>query len=318
MTATRNRITTVLAGQDAEIPLAADFPERTYCALDTNITYFSTGAEWIRISSIGAPPAAQHPPAVLDYDVGNTSQWRLAQVKGTWSLTFSSTIRRIPSGLAGRFEVRSGDDPLNLGSGTERSEVLGPFFDEGEEVYIGWSTYFPDGTPIGEHLSLALGIPGTGKTNTFMDFHENRGATGQFPTTADLPPFEMNVDTQATPKVRLRVVGGTETGAQMNIHVTPPVFYDIQNPVVYNAWTDYVVHIIHSSDPTIGGFEIWVNGSRPASVPGWQTLATKYVDRQNYLKQGWYRTANAGTSVVYHDMTVLDFSYGAVDPSRFD
>jgi hypothetical protein len=323
MTAIRFPAAKFLSGADVDIPPAASVPQQIWCSIDLGITYFSDGVQWIPISVV----APGGPGDDFNFDTGNATQFKLVQVTGAWSLTYNTAIRRIPSGFSARFEVRPGDDPLHLGSGTERAEGIpggggptghGNFWDEGDEAWVGWSVYFPDSIITGEHYNPTLG---TSKTNTWSDFHENRGAFQQFPSTANLPPITFSTDcTGAYPyKLRLRVSGGVLING---IAQTPPSFYTILDPLVYNRWHDFVVHVIHSSDPAIGKLELWVNGSRPSTIPSILTLATKYIEggqsRQNYWKLGMYRSAQSGTSILYNDMGKFGASFNDVNPARFD
>ncbi len=323
MTAVRFPQAKFLGGSDVDIPLPGDVPQQIWCSFDLGITYFSDGVRWIPISVV----APGGPGDVFDFDTGNLTQFKVVQVEGLWSLTFNAGIRRVPSGFSGRFEVRPGDDPLNLGSGTERAQVQpgggGPFgnnnlWDEGDEMWVGWSTYFPDSDITGEHYNA---VTGTSKTNDICDVHENRGANQQFPSTVTIPPLTFNIDASgAYPyKMTFRICGGV---AINGVNQTVPTKLVIIDPLTYNTWHDFVLHCVFSSDPTVGKIDLWVDGARPATIPSTLTIANKYIEngesRQNYFKLDLYRTASTQTSVLYHDMGIFGNSFNSVNPARFD
>ncbi len=323
MTAIRFPKAKFLGGPDVDIPDPATVPQEIWCSLDLGITYFSDGVRWIPISVV----APGGPGDDFDFDTGNLTQFKTAQVTGLWSVTFNTATRRIPSGFSGRYEVRPGDDPLHLGSGTERADLIpgggGPYghdntWDEGDEAWVGWSTYLPDSLITGEHYNPTTG---TSKTNELVTYHENRGANQQFPTTVTIPPIALSVDASGTYpyKMQLRICGGI---AINNVNQTVPTKFVVMDPVVYNTWHDFVMHTVFSSDPTLGKTDLWVNGSRPSTMPSTVTLANKYIEnsqsRQNYFKMALYRTASLNTSILYHDMGKFGSSFNDVNPARFD
>ncbi len=252
---------------------------------------------------------------VLNYDTGDFSQFSSVQiVDPAVSLTFDSSLTRHSTGLSGHFKVRPGDDPLHLGSNTERAEILGPSFNEGDDIYFGWSTWLPDpGLHPTDIASTTVGM-----VNEFTALHENRGANKQFPTTAAVPPISFNIDTNTVAfpyHINVHVNGGP-----LDSNLFPASSnhkYDI-GTVPYNQWVDWVMHVKHSSDPAIGQFQLWKNG---VSVIGPLTTPTMYPDRQNYFKQGYYRTgpvavgAPSATTEIWHDETRIGATYNDVDPS---
>jgi polysaccharide lyase-like protein len=74
-------------------------------------------------------------------------------------------------------------------------------------------------------------------------------------------------------------------------------------------WYDFVFHVKWSSNPKVGFVEVWVNR---AKVLKKKTLATLYAGQGVYLKQGFYRAAYGGTTVVYHDGMRRGSSYTEV------
>lgn len=266
----------------------------------------STSADTSAATSTGAATSTR--VIDLDYDTGDTSEFNIVQLTDFpgHSLTFDKALTRHGSGFSGRFEVQPGDNPLDPALGTERAEVGYGSFGEGDDVWLGWSSYFPK--PGLNPTDTAA----TNVTNTFTQFHESA-------PNVSVPCFTMSIDTNnfAFPyHWKARISGGQVSGD--NLPITPVSSYDLGR-VIYNQWVDFVVHIRLSDDPAIGRFEIWVNGVRPAAVPSIVTRATKYPGRTVYFKQGYYRTPPpaAATSVIYHDMTkiVIGGSFAEVDPS---
>jgi hypothetical protein len=248
-------------------------------------------------------PSTVTPPApstiVLNYDTEDTSQFNLTQLVNTWSLTFDAGRTRRGSGFSGRFEVRAGDNPLSPTEMTERAEVGYTSFDEGDDIWLGWSTWFDS------RLLNPTDTAATDVTNTFTQFHE--GAPN-----VSIPPISMSIDTNnyAGPGYHMicRVSGGAVNSA--NQPATPPTRIDL-GEIIYDKWVDFLIHVKFSSNPTVGKFEVFVNG---VSKSGLLTLATMYPGRNNYFKQGYYRTPQAGTSVIWHDQTKIGATRASVTP----
>ena len=208
-----------------------------------------------------------------DFETGNFSQWTNGvQAKDASRIRIDSSLTR-QGRYAGRFEVRSGDNNV-AGSGSgERSEVLvtTSLTDgyEGREAYWAWSTYFPQ----------TFDSP-SGGWNAFTQFHHS-GSTGQ-----------VNVHFAVNDKTRigLRVLGGDPSS---------PVRKDFTLASLERGrWYDFVLHVKWSSNPSVGFVETWVNGQ--LVVPKTFT-PTLYPGQGVYAKQGYYRSAYAGTTVLYHD-----------------
>jgi hypothetical protein len=208
-----------------------------------------------------------------DFETGNFSQWTNGvQAKDPSRVSINSNMTR-QGRYAARFEVRSGDNNV-AGSGSgERSEVLvtTSLTDgyEGREAYWAWSTYFPE----------TFDSPGGG-WNAFTQFHHS-GSTGQ-----------VNVHFAVNDKTRigLRVLGGDPSS---------PVRKDFTLASLERGrWYDFVFHVKWSSNPSVGFVETWVNGQ--LVVPKTFT-PTLYPGQGVYAKQGYYRSAYAGTTVLYHD-----------------
>jgi hypothetical protein len=314
VTATRQQpdpfIRDFLVARPAPDGVAADgapVAGRFFFAQDTGDGYLSDGASWIAVSKV----APGGPGNVLDYDTANLTQFASTQLAESWSLTFDNTRTRHGAGFSGRFQLRHNDIPL--GDGHERAEILGPSFVEGDDKWYGWSTWFPDAVSPDPTLN-PTDTSSTSVTNIFTQIHENRGPTSSLPTAA-VPPIRVSVNTNLYTYPfhwTMNVAGGPLDSS--NFPVSGVAAYDL-GTVLYNQWVDFIMHVKHSSDASVGKFEMWVNGSRPASIPSTVTCATLYPGRNNYFKQGYYRTNQALTSDIWHDETRIGASYAEVDPS---
>lgn len=222
-----------------------------------------------------ASGAARQPaPWSGDFETGNLSQWRGLQVKAPSRVTIQTEIVR-QGHAAARFEVRSGDSNV-AGSGSgERAEVLISTSTtegfEGREQYWAWSTYFP----------ADFDAP-KGSWNAFTQFH-HVGGLGQ---------VNIHFAVSKMKTLTLRVIGGS---------LSRPLRRDfVLAPLKRGRWYDFVFHVKWSSSSRAGFVEVWVNRSRVVRRTATPTL---YAGKDVYLKQGYYRQAHKGTTVVYHDGT---------------
>lgn len=237
-------------------------------------------------------PAAPVSATVLwngDGQTGDFSQWFSLQ-----AIPGDAAVLSPPDGspgLAARFAVHSGDDPIN--STGERAETRASQEQtdgyEGHESWYGWSTYFPSDFN-----------PPTGSWNIFTQFHE---------TNADgCPPnIAFQADTSKSPtRIKVRVRGGSTA-------LCKPSSDRIWRPatLMTDTWYRFVVHVRWSSDPAVGFVELWLNGQRVVPLTA---LATLYVGQGSYLKQGFYRSDSSLTSVIYHRGAKRGDSYNAVAP----
>ena len=215
-----------------------------------------------------------------DLESGNLSQWGWVHEKESGRVsTVESPVRQ--GRYAARFEVRSGDNNV-AGSGTgERAEVLDPGgtnsdASEGREAYWAWSTYFPSDfdAPMGQW-------------NVFTQFHHS-GSTGQ---------SNIHFDVRDLSTIGLRVMGG---------NANSPTRRDFTlASLTRGKWYDFVFHVRWASDNT-GFVEVWVDGNKVVDKTNTPTL---YSGMFAYLKQGYYRSAHSGTTVIYHDGTRRGTSY---------
>jgi hypothetical protein len=218
-----------------------------------------------------------------DFETGTLSQWSALQAKDASRATVQSTV--VHQGrYATRIEVRPGDNNV-AGSGTgERTEVYASRTTtdgyEGQETYWAWSVFFPS----------SFDAPG-GAWNAFTQFHHT-GSTGQ-------TNIHFAVDDMSS--LVLRAMGGDFAN---------PVRKDFTlAPLQKGRWYDFVFHVKWSPNPGVGFVQVWVNGAEV--VPKTMT-PTLYPGEGVYLKQGYYRSAYSGTTVLYLDGTRKGSSYDEV------
>lgn len=234
-------------------------------------------------TALGTPSAPPAPPAappqlpalfVGDFETGDFSQWSTVQeVADDRAQVLGAPVRQ--GSYAARFEVRDGD----LVAAGERAEVLWgssaiPTLREGEEHYIGWSTYFP------------ADFPNTNGHSLFMQTH---------PSGTGFPPIEMRCD-----------------NGQISIYVRGATPW--ATPLTRGAWHDFVVRAHWSADAGVGFVELWHNGQKVLSNHRAATLEKPGFDSYLKLGYYRPSQLAIPTGVVYHDAMRVGTSYDAVAP----
>ena len=224
-----------------------------------------------------APEPAPAPSgAVLfrgDFDAG---------FAGWYVQSLSSRVTLFSAGAfqgtqAARFEVRDGD--VEPDTGSERSEVSGPTFDEGQDLYI----------------RDAIRIPGAssyqGPWQIVQQLHEVNW--GSSPGLA--------VFLEADDSLRLGPGDGSRAFWQSA---------DLQP----DRWYDLVYRVKLSQDSQTGFVEVWLDGAQQSLLNGQTRIYGQTIQAaQTYLKAGIYRSqASTGTSIVEHDAIVVGTSLAAV------
>ena len=229
-----------------------------------------------------APPAPAHaptptlgpqPPALW---LGDFETGSLSQ----WDLVQAAAadrIRVVPDLVRqGRFATRfEVRDGDNKGG--ERAELARTDMKEkpGTEYFYGWSTHF------------APNFPSTGGWQEIIQWKgDNSGS----------PPLAVDVDNNV-----LKLQAGPQASDRTPLWKTT---------LERGRWLDFVVHVKWSPDAKVGFVEMWFNG---AKVLERRSLNTMYPGKDNYLKQGLYRSTNvSGPSVLWHDGMRVGTSYEAV------
>jgi hypothetical protein len=178
---------------------------------------------------------------------------------------------------AARFEVRDGD--VEPDTGSERSEVSGPTFDEGQDLYI----------------RDAILVPGNstyeGPWQIIQQLHEE--------------------DWSGSPG--MAVFLDSEPALQIGAGDSSPIFWTSPQ-LEKDRWYDLIYRVNLSQDPNVGFVEVWLDGVQQPLVNG-QTRAYGQTIQaaQTYLKAGIYRSkSSTGTSIVEHDAIAVGTSRDAV------
>ena len=218
---------------------------------------------------------AENPEVLFrgDFESG-FSGWHVQSISSRANLLSSGTFQG--SGAA-RFEVQAGD--VEPETGSPRSEVSGPTFNEGQDLY------FRD----------AIRIPGAssydGPWQIIQQLHEEDwdGSPG------------IAVFLEADDTLRIGSGDGDIT------------FWESKG-LSRDRWHDLVYRVYLSQDDGSGFVEVWLNGVQQTLDNG----ATRAYGRtiqmpQTYLKAGIYRSrSSSGTSLVEHDAIVVGTSLAAV------
>jgi hypothetical protein len=176
-----------------------------------------------------------------------------------------------------RFEVRDGD--VEPDTGSERSEVSGPTFNEGQDLYV----------------RDAIRVPGTstyqGPWQIIQQLHESSWGGS--------PGIALFLD--ASRVLQLGAGDGSPT-------------YWRSSPLQADRWHDLVYRVKLSQDSSVGFVEVWLDGVQQKLLNGQsraygQTIQTA----RTYLKAGIYRSkSSTGTSLVEHDGILVGTSFAAV------
>ena len=195
------------------------------------------------------------------------------------SLSYRATL--LPSGAyqgtqAARFEVDPGD--VEPETGSQRSEVSGPTFSEGEDLYIRDAIRVPSGNTY------------EGPWQIVQQLHEE--------------------DWNGSPGVAVFL----DEGRTLTIGPgdSSRTFWT-SRPLQENRWYDLVYRVKLSQDPSVGFVEVWLDGV-PQTLEDGQTkiYAQTLQTDATYLKAGIYRSkSSTGTSIVEHDAIVVGDSYAA-------
>jgi Polysaccharide lyase len=226
-----------------------------------------------------APPPPPQPAgnvlfkATFDSSSGFAG-WYVQSLPGRASTTTSDPFE---GSKAARFEVRDGD--VEPDTGSERSELSGPTFHEGEDLY------FRD----------AIQIPGNstyqGPWQIIQQLHEENWSGS--------PGMAVFLDSQPALKI------GAGDGS--------PTFW-ISSKLEKDRWYELIYRVKLSQDPSVGFVEVWLDGVQQSLTNGQtraygQTIQTT----ETYLKVGIYRSkSSTGTSIVEHDSIVVGTSLAAV------
>lgn len=217
-----------------------------------------------------------------DFDGGDLGQWPTVLRRSPDRLTrVTSPVRE--GGYAARFTAYDGDLPDN-----PRAQLNGPLIHrQGDEQYIGWSTYFPRQFPA---------IP-SGGWFVFFQFHG--------PPYSDSPRLGFGVAPDGRIELRRDDVYGYDRVWSQQL--------------ARGRWIDFTARVKWSKDPSVGFVELWVDAV-PQSFAGGQKrlgMATVQSDQTavqpiatNYRKLG---SIQAPVTLL-HDAVKVGTTYAAVQP----
>jgi Polysaccharide lyase len=224
-----------------------------------------------------APTPATAPGGTLlfdgDFDAG---------FKGWYVQSLSSRATLFSSGAfqgtqAAHFEVRPGD--IEPDTGSQRSEVSGPTFKEGQDLYFRDAIRIPSANTYSAPWQI------------IQQLHEEdwNGSPG------------IAVFLENDHALRLGAGDGS------------PTFW--QGPVLQtNRWYELIYRVKLSQDSSVGFVEIWLDGVQQSLVNRQTRIYGQTIQMpETYLKAGIYRSkSSTGTSIVEHDAIRVGTSLASV------
>jgi hypothetical protein len=196
------------------------------------------------------------------------------------SLSYRATLVPAGSGAVGqaaRFEVREGD--VEPDTGSQRSEVAGPTFSEGQDLYVHDGIRLPEGNDFNAPWQIVEQLhedPWDGSPGLAVFLEDDHS---------------------------LRISSGDSTRP----------FW--QGPrLASNRWYDLVYRVKLSQDPTVGFVEVWLDGVQQTLVNGESRIYGETIQAaKTFIKAGVYRSRySTGTSIVEHDGIRVGTSFAAV------
>jgi hypothetical protein len=240
-------------------------------------------------SAPAPPPEEQERPAepgVLfsdGFESGNVDRWLELEARDDRIEVVEDPVR------SGGHAVRLTADDADFDEGENvRTQLNGPvLFDEGDEAYIGWSTYFPVDMPA---------IP-PDVWFTFFEFHGEPFNGSPLPGTFDIE----------------------EQDGEQRLQFSRSEQYDYDSPwsapLVKGQWTDFVVHVKFSKDDDTGFVELWLNGQQQVFEDGSTRLNQSTI--MSDQDDGLFPTATnyfkadsiEGPVTIYHDAVRVAETY---------
>jgi len=224
-----------------------------------------------------SPPSAPEPEGeVLFRGTFDSSfkGWYVQSLPGRATTTASDPFE---GPKAARFEVRDGD--VEPDTGSERSEVSGPTFDEGQDLYIR------------DAIRVAPGNTFSAPWQIIQQLHEE--------------------DWSGSPG--MAVFLNSEPALQLGAGDSSPIYWR-SGPLEVDRWYDLVYRVFLSQDPNAGFVEVWLDGIQQTLANGQLRAYGQTIQApQTYIKAGIYRSkSSTGTTVVEHDSIVIGTSLTAV------
>jgi hypothetical protein len=207
-----------------------------------------------------------------DFDSG-FGGWHVQSLSERASLLSAGALQGTQ---AARFEVQSGD--VEPETGSQRSEVSGPTFNEGEDLYIRDAIRLP--------AANSYDVP----WQIIQQLHEEDWGGS--------PGMAVLLDDERT----LTLGSGD----------SERTFWR-SAPLQSDRWYDLVYRVNLSQSASTGFVEVWLNGAQQTLANGQTRVYGQTIQAaETYLKAGIYRSrSSSGTSIVEHDAIVVGTSYAA-------
>jgi len=226
-----------------------------------------------------------------DFETGDLGEWSQVQACPSGVTVVTSPVRR--GKYAAKFTVADDDTNakcLLVPTDNPRAQLVGPpgLFHPGDEVYIGLSMYFPADFPT---------------VSAWLMTHEDYG-----PPYVGSPTIQLNVTGD-----RIEMRNNVPSGIDQQIWLATE---DIHKGT---GWEDFVLHVLWSTDPTIGFVELWHDGAQQTFNDGktrehYATFVPSINGVSDTVYVNQYRKAgyNLGTVVLYHDDIRVGRTYASV------
>jgi len=221
-----------------------------------------------------APGAGSRLLFASNFDSG-FSGWYVQSLPGRATI---STAHPFAGSGAARLEVRPGD--IEPDTGNQRSEVSGPTFNAGEDIFVRDVIRVPDGYSF------------QGPWQLIDQLHEEHWAGS--------PGIATFLDSSR----RISFGAGDSS----------PIYW--RGPQLESErWYDLVFRVNLSIDPGQGFVELWLDGFQQVLANGSARMYGETIQAaQTYLKAGIYRSQySTGTSIVEHDAIAVGTSFAAVN-----
>ncbi|MBS1863412.1 MAG: heparin lyase I family protein [Actinobacteria bacterium] len=196
------------------------------------------------------------------------------------SLSYRATINSAhpyEGSAAGRFEVQPGD--VEPDTGSQRSEVTGPTFHEGEDIYVR------------DDIRVPVGYTFQGPWQLIDQLHEKPWSGS--------PGIATFLDSNRS------ISFGAGDGS--------PTYW--RGPQLeQERWYDLVYRVNLERNPSEGFVELWLDGVQQTLLNGQIRMYGETIQTaETYLKAGIYRSiSSTGVSIVEHDNIVVGTSLAAV------
>jgi Polysaccharide lyase len=239
-----------------------------------------------------------------DYETGDFSQWSEIQASRTNS-AYSVSAVGDTSGSVVTAPVRQGEHaaefvtyPNRSRSDTDRAEVYADVTategTEGQDRYYAWSTRFPAAGNTDGFWRRA------GDFNVFTQWHNANNPCGS--------NIQLGIDARSR-RGGNRIYTDLSSRNPRDCDQATRTKHVTLGRLRFDVWYDFVAHIKWSTNPSVGFYELWMNGKQVLRKTFGQTMADS---RGVYWKQGFYRAAFPHTNTVFQDAAIRGPSLSAV------